>query len=82
MNWREMFQEVEHGRINPALVCPHCQVAGQVRSKQVKQKKGISGAKAAGAVVTLGLSVLATGLSRKELLTACHCGNCGITWHI
>ncbi len=70
-----------YGSTNPALVCPHCQTRGTVRVKVVKQKKGISGAKATGAVLTGGLSVLATGLSRKEELTQAHCDNCGSTWH-
>ncbi|WGL50625.1 hypothetical protein P5P86_11685 [Nocardioides sp. BP30] len=64
------------------LVCPHCQVEGKVRTRQVKQKQGISGGKATGAVLTAGLSVLATGLSRKQRVTEASCGNCGITWHI
>ena len=69
------------GPVNPTLVCPHCQKTGRVRTKEVKQKKGISGAKATGAVLTGGLSMLATGLSRKEALTEAHCDNCGSTWH-
>jgi hypothetical protein len=65
-----------------ALVSPHCQVRGQVRSKQVKVKRGVSGGKATGAVLTGGLSLLATGLSRKEHVTQCMCGNCGMTWNV
>ena len=45
-----------------------------------KELKGISGAKATGAVLTLGWSLLATGLSRKEQATQAHCSNCGSTW--
>ncbi|MDP2181898.1 MAG: zinc ribbon domain-containing protein [Actinomycetota bacterium] len=63
-----------------AMVCPHCQSKGTVSTKQVKQKKGISGGKATAAVVTGGLSILATGLSRKEDVTEAHCRNCGNTW--
>ena len=63
----------EYGPINPVLICPHCQTKGMVRTKAVDQKKGISGGKATGAVLTGGLSVLATGLSRKERLTQAHC---------
>lgn len=64
-----------------AMVCPHCQSKGTVRTKQVKQKKGISGGKATAAVLTGGLSVLATGLSRKEKATEAHCTRCGNTWY-
>lgn len=43
-------------------------------------KKGVSGGKAAGAVLTAGLSVLATGLSRKEKVTEMRCSNCLTAW--
>lgn len=69
-------------RANVAMVCPHCQVKGSVTVKQVKVKSGISGGKATGAVLTVGVSVLATGLSKKRRMTEAHCGNCGQTWHI
>ena len=68
------------GSISPAYICPHCQTKGFVRTKAVKRKKGISGAKATGAVLTAGVSILATGLSRKEGQTQAHCGNCNSTW--
>jgi DNA-directed RNA polymerase subunit RPC12/RpoP len=71
----------EFGAANPVLICPHCQSKGLVRTKQVKRKQGISGAKATGAVLTGGLSVIGTGLSKKELVTQAHCDNCGSTWH-
>lgn len=64
-----------------AIVCPHCGVRGKVRSRRVKQKKGISGGKATGAVLTAGFSLLATGLSRKESVTELRCGNCRVTWY-
>ncbi len=63
------------------LICPHCQARGSVTTRAVKRKKGISGAKATGAVLTLGWSLLATGLSRKEEETEAHCTACGATWH-
>jgi hypothetical protein len=69
------------GALNPAMVCPHCGARGQVRTRRIKAKKGISGGKATGAVLTAGLSVLATGLSRKETVTKAHCGNCNNDWY-
>ncbi|MGD9675279.1 MAG: hypothetical protein AB7V19_01150 [Candidatus Bipolaricaulia bacterium] len=75
----KLFQD--WGAVNPSLVCPHCQTKGQVHAKRVKLKKGISGGKAAGAILTGGISMLATGLSRKELTTQAHCDACGSTWH-
>lgn len=70
-----------YGRVNTMMVCPHCQSKGSVRTKTVKQKKGVSGGKATAAVLTGGVSLLATGLSRKENLTEARCGNCHSVWH-
>jgi hypothetical protein len=69
------------GQISPMLICPHCQTKGQVRTTKVTKDKGISGGKATGAVLTGGLSVLATGLSRNEDVTQAHCDECNSTWH-
>ena len=68
------------GPVSPQYICPHCQTKGHVRTIPVKRKKGVSGAKVTGALLTMGVSMLATGLSRKEGLTQAHCGNCGSTW--
>jgi hypothetical protein len=69
-----------YGPISPMYICPHCQTKGHVRTIPVKRKKGVSGAKVTGALLTFGVSMLATGLSRKEGLTQAHCGNCDSTW--
>lgn len=69
-----------HGSRNTALICPHCSVKGQVRTKGITAKKGISGGKATGAILTGGISLLATGLSRKEAQTQARCDNCSSTW--
>jgi hypothetical protein len=66
---------------NPELICPHCNVKGKIETQSVRQKKGISGAKATGAIFTCGLSMLATGLSRKEDMTKAHCNNCDSVWY-
>lgn len=73
-------REMSYGYFAPGMICPHCQKKGQVRTKKVTQKKGISGSKATGAVLTGGISVLATGLSRKEDATKAHCDNCNSNW--
>lgn len=65
---------------NPEMVCPHCGVRGDVTTRSERKKAGISGGKATAAVFTGGLSMLATGLSRKERVTVAHCSNCGNTW--
>jgi hypothetical protein len=69
-----------HGHLKPMMVCPHCQTKGQVRTQPVTRKKGISGGKAVGAILTGGVSLLATGLSRKESTTEAYCGNCTAKW--
>jgi len=79
--WQVAQHESQHGPINPAMICPHCQTKGAVRTRAVTQKKGVSGGKATAAVLTGGISMLGTGLSRKENLTEAHCDNCGSTWH-
>ncbi len=70
----------EAATVGSPFVCPHCQKKGFVRTKEVKRKKGISGAKATGAILTGGWSLLATGLAKKERGTQAHCDNCGATW--
>ncbi len=68
------------GKQNPAITCPQCHKRGYVCTKQVKRKKGISGGKATGALLTGGISLLLTGLSRKESVTQAHCTYCDSTW--
>jgi ribosomal protein L7/L12 len=70
------------GPVNPELVCPHCQTKGQVHTKAVKVKKGISGGKATAAIFTAGVSLFATGLSRKDQVLQATCGKCKMTWQI
>jgi len=68
------------GTPNPQMICPHCQTKGCVTTKAANKKAGISGGKATAAVLTAGVSVLATGLSRKEKMVEAHCSNCGASW--
>jgi len=63
------------------IVCPHCQTRGAVRTRRALRKVGISGSKATAALLTGGLSLPLTGLSRKELGTTARCGNCGAVWN-
>jgi hypothetical protein len=70
----------KYGYVSPRMICPHCHEKNCVRTRKIIQKKGISGAKATGAVLTGGVSVLATGLSRKEDATAARCDNCNNNW--
>jgi DNA-directed RNA polymerase subunit RPC12/RpoP len=68
------------GPVHPQVVCPHCGVRGPVHLKKTKQKKGVSGGKATAAVLTGGVSILATGLSRKEKGMQAFCENCRVKW--
>ncbi len=68
------------GGERPTMVCPHCQERGHVRTKAVTKKAGISGGKATAALLTGGVSLLATGLARKEARTQAHCSHCDTTW--
>lgn len=70
----------QFGPINSALTCRHCQTKGAVRSKQVDRKKGVSGGKATAAVLTGGVSMLATGLSNKGRWTHALCEKCSSEW--
>lgn len=69
-----------HGPLNSAMVCPHCQTKGKIRTQHVTQKKGVSGGKATAALLTGGTSLLAVGLSRKEGGTQAMCMECRNTW--
>lgn len=73
-------EQLSYGYRNPSMHCPHCNTVGQVRTKRIQQKKGISGGKATAAVLTGGVSVIATGLSRKEATTQAFCSNCKNLW--
>lgn len=68
------------GSLNKHIICPHCQTQGKVRTKEVDKKVGISGGKATAAILTGGVSLLATGLSRKSKMTQAHCCHCKSTW--
>jgi hypothetical protein len=73
--------KVKHGKSNPQMICPHCQVKGRVLTKAIQKNAGVSGAKATGALLTGGVSLLATGLSRKDSLIEAFCKNCSSTWN-
>lgn len=62
---------MSRAKINSAMVCPHCQMPGQVKVRKI----------APVAFLTGGISLLATGLSRKQKVTEATCGNCGSRWY-
>lgn len=70
----------------PGILCPHCQTRGMVSTWDATgtAKRGIHGGKATAGILTGGLSLLGTGLSRKESVafTEYHCMNCKNTWRV
>lgn len=74
--------EAQKRALDEKIKCPHCDTAGFVTTADTHQKSGISGGKATGAVLTGGLSMLATGLSREQSGKTCTCSNCGMTWFV
>ncbi len=69
-------EDLAFGRVNPMIICPHCANKGAVRTKRQQRERGISGGKAAAGIMTSGVSLLATGLSRKEWVTPAYCDAC------
>lgn len=78
--WTANLDAHQRGAVKGKMICPHCQTAGTVRTKRAKVKSGVSGGKATGAILTGGVSLLATGLSRKQQVTQASCSNCGAEW--
>jgi hypothetical protein len=68
------------GSVNAAMICPHCSTRGQIGTRIVENKRGVSGGKATAAILSGGISLLATGLARKEKATQARCGNCSSLW--
>jgi hypothetical protein len=68
---KDKLDEKLFGKLNPDIVCPHCQTKGSVRTK-VK----ISSGDRAAALLTRGVSLLVGG----PRLTEAHCTKCESTW--
>ena len=64
------------------IICQYCQRRGGISLRKVKRKKGISGGKATAAILTLGWSLLATGLAKKVDQTEVHCSYCGMIYYV
>lgn len=62
------------------ILCKFCHARGSVTVQAVSRKKGISGGRATGALLTGGASMLLTGLSRREAARSLSCSNCGMRW--
>lgn len=75
-----MTQKAQEAKPNESIVCKFCQTKGTVHTGARVRKQGISGGKATGALFTGGLSMLVTGLSRKQQVTHLWCDECGMAW--
>lgn len=62
--------------------CIYCRRSGSVTTLRRRVKRGVSGAKATGALATGGLSIFATGLSRKQDIVEARCSHCGMSWQV
>jgi len=79
---RDRIRDYKNRDADTRLICPHCQTTGSVTSRTGKARKGISGGKAVGAVLTGGISILGTGLSRRQAVTVRTCSNCNTRWEV
>ena len=77
----QQIKEQIKASLDSQIVCAQCHSKGNVTTRKATLKKGISGGKATGAILTGGLSLLGTGLSRKEDATEAKCSNCGSVWN-
>lgn len=57
--------------LRPKVVCRHCNVAGHVFVHRAERKRGISGGRATGALLTGGLSLFLTGLPGRKWCRPC-----------
>lgn len=70
------------GKLHSKIICPHCQRAGGVHVKYVSRRSGISGTKAALALLSGGLSLIPIGLSRRENASQAYCMKCRARWDL
>jgi uncharacterized membrane protein YhaH (DUF805 family) len=69
--------KAENARAMASIICPFCQTKGSVTTKK---KNDTSGVKATGAVLTLGMSVMLTGLHKHSTRIEANCSQCKTTW--
>lgn len=65
------------------IECPYCHRHGVRRQvARGRARGGISGGKATMALLTGGVSLLATGLTSHHGVTRLHCEHCGMKWTV
>lgn len=78
VNFRSQMRKA--GPIVEEVICPYCQERGMVHVREVRKDEGLSGDKMVAGAVTLGVSVLFTGLSVHRKRNQMTCENCGMEW--
>ena len=78
----EIIASSRRPKRNDRIVCAHCHRSGCITTSIVERKVGLSGGKATAAILTGGVSLLATGLARKELATQIKCSNCQSVYYM
>lgn len=63
-----------------AIECPYCHKVGGVTTRPARRVKGVSGVKTTYGILTGGMSLMLTGISRAEWVTRARCKNCTATW--
>lgn len=64
------------------IVCQFCQEAGGVTTRQEKRSKRASATRVGMGALTLGVSAVAVGVTKKGWVTAMRCANCGMAWDV
>lgn len=69
--WIAHEQHQEENKNADKIVCPHCHTAGHIKVFNVQRKKGISGGKATGALMTGGVSMAAPASPASRTSATC-----------
>ena len=77
---QEQSQPEQSPRPVGQIECLYCHSSGTVVVQKVKKKKGVSPGKATAGILTLGVSLVGTGLAKKEVVSQLTCAACGMTW--
>nr|WP_320131696.1 hypothetical protein [uncultured Holophaga sp.] len=79
---KETEEQERWGKVNAVMICPHCQVKGGIRTKQISTPGSLAPKKAAKAALIGGaVGVLVAGMRTEDVThTQAHCSQCTNTW--
>jgi hypothetical protein len=66
---KKQDHEFLYGKINPVMICPHCQTKGKVRTTRREKQSELS-------------SIVISLKKHSVTVTQVHCDNCNNTWNI